>query len=937
MGTLDENNTAQDSKAHFLNSIKQIGNNAMLMQRHENGRIETLFVTDEFAKMMECTVEEAMQYMSGMSFYKSTNPEDRPLVRSMMRRHVAYDGGSTLTIQKITAKRNRIWCNVSYSFIEEYDEHFIYCTYTDVSALKQHEERMRSAYSRIGNSYYQVSERTLGTFRVNLTKDSYEEVKGKDLFESDSLSYSYMNSISKRADHYPIESERHAFLRMLDRSTLMAKFAEGQISGSQVFYSIRANGHGCFVEIEYALTQHPLNGDIIAFITERECNKQKVDSTLTSKILAQQFDMVAYLTNGRYGVTIGEAANVKQGSIFPVTTTGYYRSYLEGQVAPVLAGTEEERQAAIEALSLSTVERQLKIEEPYVVDIAIEMDGQTFYKQFDFYSIDPEARFYILLKSDITAVQIKQAALNDQLRAALDAANQANVAKTAFLSSMSHEIRTPMNAIIGLDAIALKDPDLPPHARERLEKIGESAQHLLGLINDVLDMSRIESGRMTLKNEEFSFAGMLDQINTMIGSQCLNEGLNYDCQVIGDVDDYYIGDSMKLKQVLINILGNAVKFTPEGGDVGFTVERTASFDDQSTLRFKISDTGVGMDADYLPKIFDAFSQEDSGKANKMGSTGLGMAISKSIVEMMNGSISVESEKNVGSTFTVNVTLRNSERTGQASELNVEDLRVLVIDDSEVDCEHAKIVLESMGIEADTCQSGSEALEIIRLKQARREAYSMILIDWKMPEQDGLAVSHEIRKLIGDDSTVVVLTAYNWDDIREEAMEAGVDNFMSKPLSTSSVMSMLRHAAGQKDGAEDQEADLSALAGKKVLLAEDVEINAEIMMELLDMVDVSAAHAENGQAAVELFEQSQPGEFAAVLMDIRMPVLDGLGATEAIRALERPDAQTIPIIAMTANAFDEDVQRSLQAGMNAHLSKPVEPDRLYQTLVELACE
>ena len=397
-------------------------------------------------------------------------------------------------------------------------------------------------------------------------------------------------------------------------------------------------------------------------------------------------------------------------------------------------------------------------------------------------------------------------AKNEALAEALVLAEESNKAKTSFLSSMSHEIRTPMNAIIGLDTLALRDPELSGQTREYLEKIGGSAKHLLDLINDILDMSRIESGHIVLRKEEFSFRAMLEQINTMVMSQCSDKGLSYECRVLNRVEDSYIGDDMKLKEVLLNILSNAIKFTSAPGSVLLTVEKTAEFEEQSTLRFRIKDTGIGMDKEFLPKIFDAFSQEDGSRKSKYGSTGLGMAIARNIVEMMNGTIEVESEKGVGTEFSVTVTLKNCDK---------------------------------------------------------------------------------------------------------------------------------------KEDGEKEEADTGSkraiLAGRRILLAEDMEINAEIMMDLLEIEDIEADHAANGKIAVEMFEKSAAGDYSAILMDVRMPEMDGLEAAAAIRALKREDAKKIPIIALTANAFEEDVQRSLQAGMNAHLSKPVEPDHLYQTLAELIYE
>ncbi len=413
--------------------------------------------------------------------------------------------------------------------------------------------------------------------------------------------------------------------------------------------------------------------------------------------------------------------------------------------------------------------------------------------------------------TEIDAEMRESMAKNEALAEALTVAEDASRAKTVFLSNMSHEIRTPMNAIIGLDTLALHDAGLSEQTRDYLEKIGASARHLLGLINDILDMSRIESGRVILHKEEFSLGAVLEEINTMVMSQCSDKGLHYECRVLSEMGDWYVGDATKLKEVLINILSNAIKFTEAPGSVTMTVRRTAQFEDQSTLCFRVQDTGIGMDQDFLPKIFDPFSQEDGSTKNKYGSTGLGMAITKNIVEMMNGTISVESEKGVGTAFTVFVTLKNSEH--------------------------------------------------------------------------------------------------------EEAAPAAAPG---------------QETASASGGDEQR----PTLAGRRILLAEDIEINAEIMMDVLSMEEIEADHAENGRVAVEMFSASTPGSYSAILMDIRMPEMDGLEAAAAIRALDRPDAKKIPIIALTANAFDEDVQRSLQAGMNAHLSKPVEPDHLYRTLEDL---
>ena len=529
-------------------------------------------------------------------------------------------------------------------------------------------------------------------------------------------------------------------------------------------------------------------------------------------------------------------------------------------------------------------------------------------------------------------------AKNKALGEALAAAEEANKAKTAFLSSMSHEIRTPMNAIIGLDSLALRNTSLPPETRTYLEKIGGSAQHLLGLINDILDMSRIESGRLVLRKEEFSFSDMLEQLNTMVMSQCKEKGLHYECKVTGGVNDYYIGDDMKLKQVLINILSNAIKFTDAPGNVTLTVERIAVYDDHSTMKFIIKDTGIGMDAAFIPKVFDAFTQEDSGRSNRYGSAGLGMAITKNIVELMNGTISVESEKGVGTEFTVVITLTNSQHQGPATYyVDPKEMRILVVDDEEIAAEHARIVLDEAGIKADTCYDGRTALQMLDVQHAKHEPYNLVLLDWKMPEMDGIAVAKEIRRRYDKETTVIILTSFNWDEIMDEVLHIDVDSFLSKPLFASNVIEEFERIVRKNNMSLFKEKKRAELKGRRILMAEDNEINAEIMKEIIQVREAEIDHAENGRIVLEMFEKSPVGYYDAILMDVRMPEMDGLEATAAIRALDKPDAKTIPIIALSANAFDEDVQRSLQAGMNAHLSKPVVSERLYQTLEELIWE
>ena len=673
-------------------------------------------------------------------------------------------------------------------------------------------------------------------------------------------------------------------------------------------------------------------------LLEQEKQRAQQDKMITA--LASDYRSVYYvdLDTGE-GVCYQAATNLRGapdvGEHFPFHEL--FASYAEKCVA------EEYREGFLKFIEEDSIREALEEQAVISYRYLVVRDGMEYYEMMRAAGVRHAAdrEDHVVHAVGIGFVDVDnetrdQMAQSRALSDALAVAENASRAKTVFLSNMSHEIRTPMNAIIGLDSIALADENVPEKTRELLERIGDSARHLLGIINDVLDVSRIESGRMILKNEEFSFSKLLEQVNTIISSQCADKGLAYHCSINGHVNDAYIGDDVKLRQTLVNVLGNAVKFTPEGGSVDLLVERTAQFADKSTLRFTISDTGIGMDKEFLPHIFDTFSQEDTHRANQYGSTGLGMAITKSIVEMMNGSIEVESEKGKGTTFIITVTLTDTESTTDAhADVTVKphEMSVLVIDDDPVACEHAKLVLETVGITADIAESGAEAVDMVRLRRARRDPFDLILVDWKMPDMDGVETTRQIRSIAGDETAVIILTAYNWDDVLAEALEAGVDSFIAKPLFANNVIEEFQRAFNKRNAnAKDQQrADLT---GRRMLLAEDVEVNAMIMVELMKMKEVEVDHAENGKIAVEMFAAHEPGYYSAVLMDMRMPEMDGLEATMTIRAMDRPDAKEIPIIALTANAFDEDVQKSLQAGLSAHLSKPVEPENLFDTLETL---
>ena len=917
----------------YANLFDAIDNNSILIAIDENNNYLPVWCSKEYAQMMEGTEEEVIAYEIKAQF-ETVHPDDRGKVAYIFEHHQAMDKKNTFLIRKITSKGHEVWLNIYYALVKEENVQYLYMNCTDVTEIIISQQHSQAMYEELNRELEALSNQSLVALRCNLTKGVVEKVNGTDLYDGDKEGASLSEITKMRLEKMQTVSDREACLQAFSQDRLLEKYKNGEEPEPLVVLSERQSGRRCFIKISVSIRKEPVTGDLVLLIVETEYNDEMVTEALNKKVLASQYDMVCYILDGKYGISIGDKSKIEGGGLFPKQREGKYMDYIMEEVLPHVI--EEERKDAENDLSIETVQERLLNEERYYADIRCYIGDKIRFKRFSFYLVDRERNFYILLKEDMTDIIEEQKRQNDLLAEALDEAEKANYAKTAFLSTMSHEIRTPMNAIIGLDNIALQEPGLMDSTRGHLVKIGESAGHLLSLINNILDMSRIESGRMNIKREEFSFSDMIAQINTMIGGQCEEKNLNYNCRILDQVDNYYIGDDMKLKQVIINILGNAVKFTPPGGTITFTVDKTAEFENQATLRFVMKDTGIGMDQSFIPKIFDAFSQEDFGRANKLGGTGLGMAITKNIVEMMNGSISVESEKGKGSTFTVNITLRKSELKKDqetASEINIHALRVLVIDDDPVDCTHAKNALENIGITPDFCASGMEAIEKVEVRKARHEPYDFVLVDWKMPDQDGVEVTRQIRKISGSESIVIVLTAYNWDDIEAEARAAGVDYFLTKPLFSDAVINAYK-AALKNRAPEAEEKAIARLQGRRVLVAEDMEVNAEILEMILESKEIVSELAENGQIAVDMFKNSGEHYYDAILMDIRMPVMDGLEATKAIRSLPRADAKEIPIIAMTANAFDEDVQRSLQAGMNAHLTKPLEQDKLFLTLSEL---
>ena len=1063
---------------HFMRVVYQVNNIACLFQQNEDGSLSAIFVTPAFSKMMECdSQEEALRLMDGENLYKNTYHEDRPLVREMIENRIGPDGTQDLTVRRITSRGNIVWCATHYAFIDDYNRHYIYCTYTDITRLKRYEEQLQSVYSSLGENFHKTDDDSLARVRANLTTNMVEEANGASSYVTDEEHMAYSDALRERVSYFPIAEERQIFLDTFNAEALTRAYMDGTVTASKVLYSRLPNDSVFYVKITANVTRHPLTSDLVVFITEESNNPEKLASTINGKILAKQFDLVAYIARDVYDVAIGDASMIEHGNIFPKVKHGSYREYLETQIIPALPKDEAYRQRIREAMDLKTVFKMFEIREPYSVDIEVDMADGHFYKRFDYYSVDPESEYCIVLKTDTTAVRLEQLeqeerkreleysrqeladtdgimadagfgmwhmtleegkasrlrantkmkellgiagkdlteeeiydawyshvpeserpevmkrieemlsgklsecinlwihpdghemytrfggtvvadedgkqslrgyysdvtetvredrAQRDALADALVAAEHANKAKTTFLNNMSHDIRTPMNAIVGFTALATSHIDNKELVRDYLGKISVSSQHLLSLINDVLDMSRIESGKMTLDEAEVHLPDVIHDLRTIIHANITAKQLNLFIDTQDVVNEDIITDKLRLNQVFLNILSNAIKFTPNGGTISFSViEKASPIPDHAVFEFRIRDTGIGMSKEYQKTIFEAFTREKTSTVSGIQGTGLGMAITKSIVDMMGGTISVSSEEGKGTEFIVTIPcLLNGSIENQDEIPELQGLRVLVVDDDTDTCLSVCSMLRSIGMRPDWTSQGKES--VIRAKEAMKQsdAFSAYIIDWQIPDMNGVEVARQVRSLIGDSAPIIILTAYDWSDIETEAREAGVTAFCSKPIFLSELRKVL--AAPFQSGHEDAEPETNTadFSGKRVLLAEDNEMNQMIAQAILTESGLEVVIANNGQEAVTMMEEAPAGTYNIILMDIQMPIMDGYEAARLIRAFADPAKASIPIVAVTANAFEEDRKLALEAGMNGHLAKPYDIPKMMETLKQL---
>ena len=774
---------------------------------------------------------------------------------------------------------------------------------------------------------------------------------------TNSLYYSILNGMSTKFSMYVSENTDHELLTILNKcinqiseetlNQLVSKHTSYTISDMSILQYMQAHpGMILAVFFVFAL----IACVIIALYLRGRWNKKLLHATEQSNIkMGEQLAIVEALSRDYtnvYAVNEERATariiklegyvteGLKKGSTQEHNYTPILEHYISSRVHP------DDQQELAQALSLNTVKEKLNEDGEYMGSYRIVDDGDIHHFQYTYLKIEDNDHghggFILAGFRNIDEMIRKEQEQKDVLSEALAQAQYANNAKTTFLNNMSHDIRTPMNAIIGFTSLAVTHIDNKEQIRNYLSKIMTSGNHLLSLINDVLDMSRIESGKVKIEEKETSLPEIMHDLKTIVQSDVKAKQLEFYIDTLDVANETIICDKLRLNQVLLNILSNAMKYTKPGGMVSVRViQKAEAPDGYATYEFSIKDTGIGMSREFLKHVFEPFEREQTSTVSGIQGTGLGLAITKNIVDMMGGTITVESEEGKGSEFTVTFCFRIADAPMESQRLEqLADLKALVVDDDVNTCISVSKMLSAIGMRPDWTTLGNEAVIRTEFALEQNEPYSAYIIDWLMPDMNGIELVRRIRRVIGDMTPIIILTAYDWSDIEEEAREAGVTAFCSKPLFLSELRNVLAAPYMEQESTEEPDTSEPRFDGMRLLLVEDNELNQEIAQTILEAAGFAIDTAEDGSIAVERMKEMPADTYDLILMDVQMPIMNGYEATRAIRALDDPVKAAVPIVAMTANAFDEDRKEAIDSGMNGYVAKPINIEKLMQTLEDI---
>ena len=802
------------------------------------------------------------------------------------------------------------------------------------------EKRSRMQAQRAAAFHRAFTSANLCEYYVNLEKNTFDTFKVESsLMTAFEQNHTWDGLVRFFVDNYVVEEDKKSVTNFYNRAYITEKL-KGLETELRQECRIVLNGEERWVS--NVVMRGEIEDSEYAMIFLRDITESKAETARRMQMASDNASMdlliksmvrlldrfvVCDLENDRY-----RFYNLQGDMIY--APTGAYHDFVE-QVAARYKTLEP--LAAMDALfSPENIRKNLQGENDIYKFEYCSIDENT-YKIGSFIPLEWDGTKLVkalLASMDVSQEKKAEIESHKALKDAYRAAENASRAKTEFLSNMSHDIRTPMNAIVGLTAIAGANIESQDRVVECLGKITKSSRHLLGLINEVLDMARIESGRISLAEEDFSLPELVDNLLTLTKPAIDEHKHQLEVHVEHIEHEAVCGDSLRIQQVFVNLMSNAVKYTPDGGNITLTIkEKPNGFSQLGCYEFSIEDNGIGMTPEFQKIMFEPFSRADDHRTTKVQGTGLGMAIARNIVNLMNGDIQVESAPNKGTKITVTVYLKLQENEKE-QEKELLDLPVLVVDDDKICCESTVATLQEIGIAGEWVLTGKEAVERCAAQHKTGRDYFAVILDWKMPEIDGIATARKIRERVGEDVTIIILTSFDFSEIEEEARAAGVNAFMAKPLFRSRLTATLRQfTSGKKEeNARNYLEDFAKenYAGKRILLVEDNELNREIATEIIGMTGVTIDSAENGKIAVEKVMEAPEKWYDLIFMDIQMPIMNGYEATAAIRALAGSRGK-VPIIAMTANAFAEDVQLAKNTGMNEHIAKPLDLNKLNDVL------
>ena len=903
----------------------------------ENGKIVDVSFSHEFRKMLG--YHDTLDFPNKLdSWSELLHPQDKERVMNQLYSAIA-DKTNQIKYNveyRLRMKDNRYqWFRASAEVIRRVDgtANRIAGIFVNIDAEKKRimQEQKLAAFHRA------FTKSNLCEYYVNLEKNSFETFKVEaSLMTAFEKSHTWDEFISHFVEYYVIDENKKTVTDFYNRSYIAEKL-KGLETELSLECRIILNGKERWVR--NVIMRGEIEDSEYAMIFLRDITEAKEENIKLQKMASDNANKEQLIQSMVRLVDRFAVCDLKNDR---------YRFYnLKGQMIykPLGRYSEFQEQLLVNYKTMKPLEPMDMLLSPENIckNLTGENDIYKFeycsqnedvYKIASFIPLEWEAEKPVkVLWVSMDVSQEKKAEIESHkaLKDAYKAAENASRAKSEFLSNMSHDIRTPMNAIVGLTAIAGANIDNKARVMECLCKITKSSRHLLGLINGVLDMARIESGRMSLSEEDFSLPELVDNLVTLTKPSIDEHKHALEVHVRHIEHEAVCGDSLKIQQLFVNLLSNAIKYTPDGGNITFSIEEKPNgFSELGCYEFIIEDNGIGMSPEFQKIMFEPFSRADDQRTTRIQGTGLGMAITRNIVNLMNGSIKVDSALNRGTKITVTIFLKLQE-SEKEQEKELVDLPVLVVDDDKTCCESTVATLSEIGIAGEWVLSGKEAVRRCYEHHEKKEDYFAIILDWKMPEMDGIETARQIRKRIGSDITIILLSSFEFSEIESEAKAAGVDAFIAKPLFRSRLTATLRRFVSEKKEKTARDyLESTDYSGKRILLVEDNELNREIASEILQMTGVEVEYAENGKIAVEKVLNAPANRYDLAFMDIQMPVMNGYEATAAIRGLSGERGQ-LPIVAMTANAFAEDVQMAKNAGMNGHIAKPLDVKKLSEIL------